>query len=201
MILLGITGRAGCGKDTVGEILAEDWGFRAYSFALPIQEMVTSLLGEDISKWDDREWRETELPIYGCTPRRLAQTLGTEWGRNHVKDSLWLDLAFDKIAFEEGDRIAITDVRFRNEANVIRSPEYGGYIIHVHRTDQDAPGPLQAHASEHGIGDASTEDFYINNFGTLDDLKTQVQQIVTRILELQQDALEQAEETLSDEEV
>lgn len=200
MILIGITGKAGCGKDTVGEILAKEYNFIILSFARPIQQMVTSLLGEDLSRWADREWRETEIPIWNCSPRFMAQTLGTEWGRNQITPSIWLDLTLNKIISGMG-KVAITDVRFRNEADVIRSPEWGGYIVHVHRAELDAPGATYNHASESGIGNPNTEDFHINNFGTREDLVAQVVQVVDRILELQQDALTQEEETLPDEEV
>lgn len=200
MILVGITGRAGSGKDTVGDILREKYTFATVALARPIQKIVCNLLGYGPEKWADREWREAENELYGCSPRRMAQTLGTEWGRNAIKPTLWLDLALHSLSDEDFEFVAFTDVRFANEANYIR--QAGGHVIHVHRADLDAaPTVHRSHASEQGVGTPATQDFHVNNFGTFEQLEEQVSQVVARILELQQDALEQAEETQPDEKV
>jgi hypothetical protein len=195
-MLIGIAGPAGCGKDTVGEILRENQGFNIISFAAPLKKIVCNLLGYGPEKWDDRKWRESCNEIWDCSPRHMAQTLGTEWGRHTIKESIWLDLALAEFDNADGDLdIAITDVRFRNEADTIRSPEWGGYILHVHRTFQDAPGVEinRKHPSEQGIGNPDVEDFHINNFGTAKDLEAQVNQVVYRILKLQEQKLQEQE--------
>lgn len=204
MIIIGITGKAGSGKDTVGEILKEKHDFATTSFAWPIKKMVTGLFGFDVDKWDDREWRETEQEVWGCTPRHLAQTLGTEWGRQRISDTLWLDLALKRIEEEEFPFVAITDVRFHNEADRLREYSYG-HIIHVHRADLGAESGdkiNRRHASEQGIGNPNTNDFHINNFGTIEDLEEQVTQVLERILELQQEDMERAaDEAIANAEV
>ena len=186
-MLIGITGPAGCGKDTVGEILKETYDFQIISFAAPLKKIVCNLLGYGPEKWDDRRWRETVVSIWDCTPRHMAQTLGTEWGRRTIKDSIWMDLAFAEIEDEAIENVAVTDVRFRNEADYIRSPELGGFIIHVHRAETDALGAHKGHASEAGVGNPNTEDFHINNFGTVTDLAKQVGQVITRITQKEDD--------------
>ncbi len=196
MILVGITGKAGSGKDSIGAVLRDSHDFALASFAYPIKKCIADLLGVDYKQWEDREWKETELPIYGCSPRHLAQTLGTQWGRRCIDQSIWINLCLEKLKWEKLGAAAITDVRFENEATAIRLE--GGYIIHVHRAETDTV--LTEHASERGILGADG-DFHVNNFGTLEDLATQVNQIASRILELQQEALQQEEETETDEKV
>ena len=189
MIIIGISGKGGSGKDTVGEILKEQHNFAITSFAWPIKKMLCEgLLGVSIDKWDDREWREAPLGgAYGDrTPRYLAQTLGTEWGRHLIANDLWLDLALDRLD-DEFPFVAITDLRFRNEADRIRSYPYG-HTIHVHRTENEGVGN-PAHPSEMGI-ENKDGDFHINNFGTIEDLEEQVAQVVKRVLELQQEDVE-----------
>ena len=185
MILIGIAGPAGCGKDTVGEILKQKYNFKVISFAAPLKMIVCNLLGFGPEKWEDREWRETPNDIWDCSPRHMAQTLGTEWGRRTIKESIWLDLAFSNLN-EETPNVAVTDVRFENEAIAIRSLQPGGHILHVHRTFQDAPGAEinRKHPSEQGVGNPSIEDFHINNFGTTADLEEQIYQVVARIRSL-----------------
>lgn len=200
MILIGIHGKGGSGKDTVGEILKEKHGFATTSFALPIKKMICELLGVPLEKWDDREWRESPCEsgaFNDKTPRFLAQTIGTEWGRHIVDASLWYNLALERIdacaAQDEDDLVtkyAITDVRFDNEAQHLRSR--GGYLIVVHRTSSDLDSDVRGHASEHGIRHASPEDFHINNFGSLEALESQVDEVVKKILELEEEkALEE----------
>jgi hypothetical protein len=74
------------------------------------------------------------------------QTLGTEWGRQMIGEDLWLRAMathLDECA-SENDRIVISDVRFANEAEFIRSR---GTLWHLIR-----PGyGLAGHASESGF--------------------------------------------------
>lgn len=200
MIIIGIAGKGGSGKDTVGEILKEQHGFAITSFAWPIKKMICEgLLGVSIDKWDDREWRET--PLGGAfgerTPRFLAQTLGTEWGRHQIASDLWLDLALERLD-DEFSFVAITDLRFRNEADRIRDYAYG-HIIHVHRAENEGVGN-PAHPSEMGVATLDG-DFHMNNFGTIEDLEDQVAQVVRRIEELQLEEMEYAADEAANEKV
>lgn len=177
MLIVGLAGAAGCGKDTVGEILKEEHGFYLTSFAFPIKRMVTQLLGHDVDKWHDREWRETPVPILGVTPRYMAQSLGTEWGRHCISPSIWLDLCLESIAEElvDDSKVAITDVRFENEATKIRALE-GGQIVHVTRSNLVGVGEV-GHASEVGLmGYAG--DRFVDNDGDLADLKERVHWLI-----------------------
>jgi hypothetical protein len=179
MILIGVTGKAGSGKDTVGEILHQSHSFVTLSFAQPIKDMTCALLGVRTKKWEDRAWRETELPIYGCSPRHIAQTLGTEWGRFLIKDSLWLDLAIDKVkAKKHLQRWVITDVRFTNEATEIR--KQGGTIIHVNRLTDTSP-KAQKHASEAGIR-VSKNDIVLDNGGTFLELVEKLNKVMVGLI-------------------
>lgn len=181
--IIGLAGRAGSGKDTVGEMLRDGHAFGLTSFAYPIKIMLCGLLGVTMDKWDDREWRETPLGgAYGeRTPRYLAQTLGTEWGRGQVSATLWLDLALEAVE-DEWPQVAITDVRFDNEAHRIR--ELGGFLVFVHRNGEDSGTNNNGHISERGVRPAFN-DFHINNFGSLEELESQVNQVVQRINEIE----------------
>lgn len=170
-MLIGLTGKAGSGKDTVGEILRAEHGFVLMSFAYPIKQMICGLLGVPMEQWNDREWREAELPIFGKSPRYLAQTIGTEWGRDCVHPDLWLNLALARRKVRE--RIAITDVRFDNEAKKIQ--DLGGTIIDVRGRPTDSAG--MQHASERGLREVPWV-YVVENSGTLEDLARLVSQAV-----------------------
>lgn len=176
MILIGITGKAGAGKDTVGDVLKTGWGFDCVSFAGPIKAAISAMLDEPEEKWEDRAWKEMIHPLTGQSPRYMAQTLGTEWGRTHVSDNLWINLALAHIGRWH---TAITDVRFENEAEVIRER---GLLVHVHR-DTVQPIDNITHSSEDGIVPRIIypHDLHIQNTGSIQDLFNEVSGVMREV--------------------
>lgn len=161
--MIGLAGRARVGKDTVAAILHEIANYRVASFAEPLRQFVCQITGIPRPELDDV--KEQVIPWLGKSPRQLLQTLGTEWGRAMVKDTIWIDVCMKQA---EGQRVVITDVRFDNEADAIRAR--GGVIIHVVR-----PDALQvaSHASEAGVTRFDMDHVIIND-GTMKDLRRKV---------------------------
>jgi len=93
MRLIGLTGPAGSGKDTVARLLCEQHGFVQMAFADPLRAMLKAGLGLTDEELHRRDLKEAPLEWLGKSPRQLLQTLGTEWGRQHVHPHLWLELA------------------------------------------------------------------------------------------------------------
>lgn len=169
--IIGITGLARSGKDTVADLLISTMGGYTYSFANPIRAMLNAGLGIDMNDpyWQKR--KEEKLPQFGKSPREMMQTLGTEWGRDCVSDDIWLVMANIKL-MKHGIGMIIPDVRFENEATWIR--ERNGTVLHVTRKSIEAVAP---HSSEGGIK-AIPGEIFVTNDGTLQDLQVQVQSIV-----------------------
>lgn len=111
--------------------------------------------------------------------RKLLQFLGTEWGREGIRDSLWVDLWTDEVKYileNYSSAIVVTDdVRYDNEAEAII--KLGGAIIKVesNRTEEriDTKAGINNHASEKGI-DPKYITATLKNDGTIDDLKNQI---------------------------
>lgn len=170
--LIGLAGKARTGKDTAAAILAER-GFLRYAFADPIRRGAEVMLG---LTYDQVYGNGKEQPIdwlAGITPRRIKQTLGTEWGRGHVHRDVWLRLAQQewravRAAFPDAAGLVISDVRFENEAAWIR--EAGGQVWHVLR---DAAPAVEGHTSEDGVEPRGQDEVIVNN-GTLAGLEDQV---------------------------
>ena len=159
-MIIGIAGAAGAGKDTVADILVRNYGFRKYNFALPIKQGLNTMFGWTMEQWDDRVWKEAVQPAIGKSPRQLAQTLGTEWGRDLVHPELWLILA--RRAYEAADtHFVIPDVRFTNEAQFLRAA--GGEVWKIERPGCAA---IAAHVSESGIPTALV-DRVLDNTSTM----------------------------------
>lgn len=150
MKIIGLTGPAGSGKDTVADRLVSQYGYIKYSFAEPLKAML-KVIGVDC---DNRETKELPHPVFGVSPRVMAQTLGTEWMRKGVNREGWLLLALERIRSttelnnledvptEKG--IVFSDVRFENEAEFIRAR---GTLVHIVRKVE----AVAAHESEKGI--------------------------------------------------
>lgn len=155
MKLIGITGKAGAGKDTLANLIyAKAQGSRPYiySLATPIKQMVSLMLGCPYSQWEDRAWKEGPCELLGGrSPRNAAQTLGTEWGRHTFGEWVWLDIATKRIKEWGADVTVVPDIRFHNEAVWLK--ELGGTLIHVVRPEfEGLTAEAAQHSSEAGIG-------------------------------------------------
>lgn len=178
MTLIGLTGPAGAGKDTVAALLVRDWGFSQLSFAGPLKDALVVMLGIPRSALNDRATKEAPIDWIGKSPRQLMQTLGTEWGRQLVHDDLWIRHAERRLANMRrySDRVTITDVRFENEARWVRAQ--GGTIWHIRRTADAAA--VNPHESEHGVRfNADAGDDVINNTSDIAHLATELQAALT----------------------
>jgi len=149
--LVAFTGPAGSGKSTAADTLCEA-GWVRVKMAGTLKDMAACFLRaagvEDVQACLDGAMKETPLPqIGGRTPRHVMQTLGSEWGRDQIAASIWVDLARAECLrlMAAGHRVVIDDVRFENEAQMVR--ELGGAVVGV----SGRAAHVGAHASEAGI--------------------------------------------------
>lgn len=187
-MIIGASGYARSGKDSLADILVEDYGFKKKSFADTLRECAYALnpvvgvevyksdvefveplhLQQAIDRWGWQGYKET---IYGPEIRRLLQRLGTEAGRLILGDNIWVDATLKDVKDE--DNIVIADMRFPNEQEAIEAR--GGITIRINR-----PGiePANTHPSEVALDNADFH-FTINNSGTLEDLRNDVHEVMT----------------------
>lgn len=164
-----------CGKSTIARYL-HPFGFRTVSFATPLKEMTAlflTYLGYNAAHAREQVFvsKEDTLPELGVTPRHLLRTLGTEWGRDCVHPQVWLKCWHNQATqlLAQGYSIVCDDVRFPNEAELIRS--LGGQLWHVTRS---GAGTASDHRSDNGLTDFPHFDARLVNDGTLIDLYTEV---------------------------
>lgn len=166
--LIGLTGTAGSGKDTVRRMLEEHHGYTGFAFADPIRSMLSALLesaGTSPEWMTDRARKEATIPALGTSYRHLAQTLGTEWGRS-IEPEFWLRIAsarLDALQDQGLRHFVISDVRFLNESAWIKV--LGG---EVWRIDRPSAEPVRQHASE--LISLINPDRIIDNSGTVEEL-------------------------------
>lgn len=146
--IIGFAGRKESGKTTAAKHLA-DRNFSRLSFADPMKNIVLLLLLElGFSAEETKKFildKKSIIPGLNKSTRHILQTLGTDWGREMVHDNIWLMIAKHRIGLVSADNVVFDDVRFENEAAMIRS--IGGHIIQIVR-DNSA---VDTHASEFGI--------------------------------------------------
>lgn len=167
-MLIGITGRAGSGKDTVADHLMRVHNFGKYSMAQPLKEML-KVIGVPC---DTQEEKAATNPVFGVTNRYLAQTLGTEWMRNCIAEDGWIRLAEKEIR-EWCGSLVIPDIRYNNEAEMII--DHGGLILQINRPYQE--NIAGSHVSESGIIPEYVS-YIVNNDGTIPQLLAMIDAII-----------------------
>lgn len=180
-MIIGLTGRAFSGKDTVGRYLARAHNFSLFAFADPIRDGLSAAFGLPPSVYRP-ENKEEVIEALGKSPRQLMQLFGTEFGRMLIKPTIWTDMMEARIlqSIKAGDcDIAVTDVRFRTEAELIL--RLGGQLWRIHRPDSDTTCH-SSHVSETEIEDLHAQHYLMND-GTLEQLHEAVDGLLFPIQE------------------
>lgn len=202
-MLIGLTGKARAGKDTVAARLVERHGFTRVAFADPLKAAALGLdpyvRVEDDEVGPLREacgfqafhgssyYRLSRVVAFAGWEaakgvrevRRTLQRFGQEAVRENVADDAWITAAARTAGriLAEGGSVVITDVRYPNELDAIAS--WGGFHLHVDRPGLVSTDP---HPSETAL-----EPYYddaqvvITNGGTLGDLGRAVDNAVAHL--------------------
>lgn len=160
--VIGLTGPAGCGKDTAALYLRSlNPDYAIQSFAAPLKQMLAVGLGLTNAQLSGSQKEVIDLR-YGCTPRHMMQTLGTEWGRDRVHSRVWLRAMSERL----GPLTIIPDVRFEDEAEFVRER---GILVHITGRAPMLTGRSAGHVSEKGVDFKSGIDIVVHNTGALSD--------------------------------
>lgn len=191
--LIGIIGKAGAGKDTIGDHITKNYNGVRYAFADPIKDITRRMFLFDEeqlygSKKEivDERWgvtpRQTfqvigtnlmQLGIYGFLPNMLEKVPVHGFWVYHFK--LWYNDFISKP--ENKDKIiVVTDVRFPHEAEVLR--ELNGLLIKVERPDLNTNSDVYEHTSETSV-DTMTPDVTLINDTTIDELYEKLDTVMT----------------------
>lgn len=178
-MIIGLSGYARSGKDTAADHLVAEYGFTRYSFAAPMKEAMYRL-NPIVSSDAIGSFRYQNLvDVYGLDDakdsypeiRRLLQVFGTEVGREMFGPNFWVDLALNSA---KEDKVVISDVRFKNEAEGIKSA--GGQVWRINRL---GIGPVTNHASEIDLDDYQFDNVIDNNY-SVQDLNSVIDDIIKR---------------------
>lgn len=203
--VIGLTGPAGAGKDTVAELLQTHRGYSAIAFADALRAEICAAYMLDpvyLTARSTKEMPIRALALDRCldaafvqrmgevheslrqplvlaapqSPRTIMRWWGTEY-RRATQAHYWVQQVDRRMvalhAERTGHRFVLSDVRFRNEAALVR--KYGGQIWRIRR-----PGH-EARAGEHVsevTGSEFAPDVVIDNVHDIGHLQQQVLAVV-----------------------
>ena len=190
-MIIGMCGLIGTGKDTVADILVNNYNFIKVSFADKLKDGVATVFSWDREMLEgttdeSRTWREQKDEFWSretnehITPRLVLQMFGTDCMRNGFYNGIWVSIVKQQILENPKQNFVIPDVRFPNEAKMIN--EVNGEVWRICRgndpqwfTDyvEHNKIPTGVHESEWQWAKLKF-DFVIQNNKTVSDLKNQV---------------------------
>lgn len=197
--VVAFTGKARSGKDTAALIIrnyldeyndrvdfkdVRVYGFEA--FAAPLKSMVAMLLDffglgsvmqpDTLHPYIEGEEKEKTIEAIGASPRKLLQTLGTDWGRKQINQDIWLNCMRQRLNSYPslvdmgygGALVVVTDCRFDNEAHMLH--DLGAKIIRIQRDNVPDQVGDTAHPSEDGVA-PHLIDLTVENNGTVEEFQ------------------------------
>jgi hypothetical protein len=214
IMIIGVCGLIGSGKDTIADYLQNIHEFRRESFASTLKDAVAAVFGWDRELLEgrtkeSRAWREQvdawwaeRLNMPTLTPRWVLQYWGTEVVRRSFHDDTWIASLENKLR-KTTDDVVISDCRFPNEIAAIKRA--GGIVVRVVRgpepdwydtalganagivPDQQLLKQLGVHASETAWIGTKFDAVIDNNADGLDNLYRQVKDLVQDLQESRDD--------------
>jgi hypothetical protein len=178
-LIIGLCGAAGSGKNAAAYHLCRRYGATQFAFADPLYAAISAITGLSVAELQDRRRKETELEWLPASPRRLLQTIGTEWGRETIHPEIWIMATLRRIDSSEAGVAVVTDVRFDNEAEAIQ--RRGGAVWRIVRPGAGLSGLEGTHSSERGIPESLVDDEILND-ADLRTLDLRLDEAMSRLL-------------------
>lgn len=162
-MVIGISGRLGSGKDTVGKIIQylkcynvgditiqdtlscseHDWwleeqsGLEVKKFAGKLKQIASLLTGVTVDKFEDQDFKKLDMNAeWGMTYREFLQKLGTEAMREGLHTNVWVNALF-----------ADYKIDYDSYAGEVVRDSYPNWII----TDMRFPNEMEAVEQRKGI--------------------------------------------------
>lgn len=197
-MIISLSGTIGSGKNTVASYLIEKHNFLEESFAKPLKDSLCSIFLWDRDMLEGKnqklrnlreetdEWWEEKLSIKNFSPRRAMTLIGTDIFRKFLNEDIWIFSLEKRLEKIKDKNIVITDCRFTNEANFLKS--INAKLILIEKNDsrkklkeivkEAKKGNIKAvkileskniHISEWDLIDYDF-DYVLENNGTIEDL-------------------------------
>lgn len=168
------------GKSTASSFLVENYGYTLVKLAGPLKAMARSFLYDlgvaerRLDQFIEGEHKNADLAAYGLpgiTPRKVMQTLGSEWGRDNMGTDVWATVAARRCErlIGIGGRVVVDDLRFPNEWRILDGVTEDRLFISIHRASARSNG----HPSDGCLSDDMFDEVIDNN-GSIAELRESV---------------------------
>jgi len=148
------------------------------AFAYSLKEMCRVVFGfNDEQLYGDL--KGIPDPYWGFTPRWALQYAGTEAMRKVIDDQIWVKTFVRRVQQDQHTSILVTDLRFSNEAAAIK--HLGGFMVRCKRDVPFDPS-MDTHDSEIALDGYPHWDYELDNNGSLDALRDQVDKMIDHML-------------------
>lgn len=176
-MIIGLTGKAGSGKDLCSELIKKRLGndsVESLAFAKPIKDAAKILFNFTDEQLYDQIKKEEIDQRWGKSPRQILQWLGTDVLREHIDQDFFIKCVKQKIENSDKNFIVVTDVRFPNEAEFIKS--IGGKVVKIVRPDAITT-EHNGHITEQGIPESLVDNTIIND-GTIEEYNDAIMELL-----------------------
>ena len=197
MVIVGISGAKRSGKNTFSSLIAEELD----NYSIKVQEgswarFVKESAYESLGIAEEEDYKFYELwanafkeshklqivnadgkVIHTISGRKFLQRYGTEAHRELFGENFWIDAFWDNNSFQNADVLIITDCRFDNEAESVKSKD--GIVVKIQNNKAEANN--DNHDSERGISEELI-DFVVENNGSVEELKSIASVFAERIV-------------------
>jgi len=179
MSIISFGYEARVGKDSASDYLVREYGFTKISFAGPLKQAAKIIYGlteeqvnGNLKDVEDSFWKET--------PRSILQKMGTDGLRKGHRDDVWIKAMERKIAKSTKSWV-VSDVRFPNEANLIKS--LGGAVVKIIGSFGGRKKIISSkHESEVAMKSYDGWDFVIDNDSSLEDFCNKINTLYLRLI-------------------
>jgi hypothetical protein len=183
-----------------------EYSIYKYSFADSLKKIVASIVDCDYRSLNNQEFKASYIPnfmkitkdgiithIVPCskifykdifrtyevvTYREALQFFGDKFRSEYGQD-FWIRMLKSDLVSESTCLSIITDVRYKNEADFIKSNK--GILIRVDRPEIQVSRSISSHSSETELDNYPNFDYIIENNGTLEELESKVRLIYNSI--------------------
>ena len=191
-MIIVLTGKKGCGKDTIANYICEKYGFVNHGFADPIKE-----IGKIIFGFTDEQLnghlKEVNDTFWGIAPRDFFQKFGTDIAqfefpkyfpglfRDNDERAIWVRIFefwyVKKLKENPKLKVVISDMRFKHEYEYLKKLD--SYFIKINRNIENNKQneKFSEHLSENELNNYEF-NCEIKNNGSLEDLFLEIDKLI-----------------------